>query len=70
MISSGTNDMLSVYLASNRSNAISMEMYENHLITRVANYTQVRISLFEQASGIYVLRPVLKKRFKTTFNLD
>ena len=55
VISSGTNDMLSVYLASNRSNAISMEMYENHLITRVANYTQVRISLFEQASGIYVL---------------
>lgn len=44
VISTGTNDMLSVYLASsNQSNsAISMEMYENHLIARVANYTQVR----------------------------
>lgn len=45
MISTGTNDILSVYLASNRSNAISMDMYENHLIARVANHTQVSISL-------------------------
>ncbi|KAF8662030.1 hypothetical protein HU200_056565 [Digitaria exilis] len=47
VISTGTNDMLSVYLASsNQSNsAISMEMYENHLIARVANYTQAMIML-------------------------
>ncbi|PVH48563.1 hypothetical protein PAHAL_4G358500 [Panicum hallii] len=45
VISSGTNDMLSVYIASNRSNAISMEMYENHLIAHVANYTQAMIML-------------------------
>ncbi|CAN6179802.1 unnamed protein product [Urochloa humidicola] len=45
VISTGTNDMLSVYLATNRSNAINMEMYENHLIARVANYTQAMIML-------------------------
>ncbi|TVU12948.1 hypothetical protein EJB05_46615 [Eragrostis curvula] len=41
VISTGTNDMLSAYLASNRSSAISTTAYENYLITRVANYTQV-----------------------------
>ncbi|KAL6606436.1 hypothetical protein ACP70R_042089 [Stipagrostis hirtigluma subsp. patula] len=41
IISTGTNDMLSVYLASNRSRAISTAVYENYLIARVANYTQV-----------------------------
>ncbi|RCV19765.1 hypothetical protein SETIT_4G002000v2 [Setaria italica] len=45
VISAGTNDLLSVYLASNRSNAISMDMYENHLIARVANHTQAMIML-------------------------
>ncbi|KAG0512304.1 hypothetical protein BDA96_10G001800 [Sorghum bicolor] len=45
VISSGTNDLLSVYLATNRSNAISMELYENHLIAHVANYTQAMIML-------------------------
>nr|ACF84513.1 unknown [Zea mays] len=45
VISTGTNDLLSVYLASNRSNAISMELYENHLTAHVANYTQAMIML-------------------------
>ncbi|GJN29964.1 hypothetical protein PR202_gb18234 [Eleusine coracana subsp. coracana] len=41
IISTGTNDMLSAYLASNRSTAINTAAYENYLIARVANYTQV-----------------------------
>ncbi|XP_062179107.1 GDSL esterase/lipase At5g45950-like [Phragmites australis] len=41
VISTGTNDMLNIYLASNRSTAISTAVYENYLIARVANYTQV-----------------------------
>lgn len=41
VISTGTNDMLSAYLASNRSSAISTAAYENYLIARVANFTQV-----------------------------
>jgi len=55
VISSGTNDLLSVYLATNRSNAISMELYENHLIAHVANYTQVHISIVKLAFGISVI---------------
>ncbi|WVZ82984.1 hypothetical protein U9M48_030179 [Paspalum notatum var. saurae] len=56
VISSGTNDMLSLYLAStNRSSSSNnaaasssiqdMDTYENHLIARVANYTQAMILL-------------------------
>ncbi|KAJ1257499.1 hypothetical protein BS78_10G001300 [Paspalum vaginatum] len=47
VISSGTNDMLSLYLASssNRSSVVDMDTYENHLIARVANYTQAMILL-------------------------
>ncbi|XP_062229958.1 GDSL esterase/lipase At5g45950-like [Phragmites australis] len=41
IISTGTNDMLSIYLASNQSSAISTAVYENYLIAHVANYTQV-----------------------------
>jgi hypothetical protein len=50
VVSTGTNDMLSVYLAAannNRSSAIvSTEAYENYLISRVANYTQVYVRFF------------------------
>jgi hypothetical protein len=56
VISTGTNDLLSVYLASNRSNAISMELYENHLTAHVANYTQVlHISIVKLAFGMSVI---------------
>lgn len=55
MISAGTNDLLSVYLATNRSNGIGMEVYENHLMAHVANYTQVHISIAKLAFGISVI---------------
>uniref|UniRef100_A0A453Q9S2 GDSL esterase/lipase n=2 Tax=Aegilops tauschii subsp. strangulata TaxID=200361 RepID=A0A453Q9S2_AEGTS len=42
IISAGTNDMLLNYIASNRSaGPIAMLRYENHLIARLGNYTQV-----------------------------
>uniref|UniRef100_A0ACD5XRR0 Uncharacterized protein n=1 Tax=Avena sativa TaxID=4498 RepID=A0ACD5XRR0_AVESA len=42
IISAGTNDMLLNYIASNRSaGPIGMLRYENNLITRLGNYTQM-----------------------------
>ncbi|XP_037425060.1 GDSL esterase/lipase At5g45950-like [Triticum dicoccoides] len=42
IISAGTNDMLLNYIASNRSaGPVAMLRYENHLIARLGNYTQV-----------------------------
>lgn len=42
VVSAGTNDILFNYLAaSNQSGAIGMPQYENYLIARLANYTQV-----------------------------
>ncbi|KAF7092500.1 hypothetical protein CFC21_094976 [Triticum aestivum] len=42
IISAGTNDMLLNFIASNRSaGPIAMLRYENHLIARLGNYTQV-----------------------------
>ncbi|KAF0934416.1 hypothetical protein E2562_025025, partial [Oryza meyeriana var. granulata] len=45
VISAGTTDLLFHYLASNQSTAEIGPQYENQLITRVANYTQVMATL-------------------------
>ncbi|CAM0948035.1 unnamed protein product [Alopecurus aequalis] len=45
VISAGTTDVFSHYLANNRSGANSWPLYENLLVTRVANYTQVMRAL-------------------------
>ncbi|XP_047080812.1 GDSL esterase/lipase At5g45950-like [Lolium rigidum] len=45
VISAGTTDVFSHYLATNRSRSDSWPSYENLLITRVANYTQVMRAL-------------------------
>ena len=56
VISAGTNDMLLNYIASNQSaGAIGMLRYENNLISRLGNYTQVRMNFGPNwlASGTY-----------------
>ncbi|XP_006646771.3 GDSL esterase/lipase At5g45950-like [Oryza brachyantha] len=45
VVSAGTTDLLFHYLASNQSAVESGPLYENQLITRVANYTQVMATL-------------------------
>uniref|UniRef100_A0A0D9YL73 GDSL esterase/lipase n=1 Tax=Oryza glumipatula TaxID=40148 RepID=A0A0D9YL73_9ORYZ len=45
VVSAGTTDLLFHYLASNQSAAESGPQYENQLISRVANYTQVMATL-------------------------
>ncbi|KAL5200066.1 hypothetical protein ABZP36_021269 [Zizania latifolia] len=45
VISAGTTDLLFHYLASNQSASGSGPQYENQLITRIANYTQVMATL-------------------------
>uniref|UniRef100_A0A0E0JUI8 GDSL esterase/lipase n=1 Tax=Oryza punctata TaxID=4537 RepID=A0A0E0JUI8_ORYPU len=45
VVSAGTTDLLFHYLASNQSAAESGPRYENQLISRVANYTQVMATL-------------------------